>query len=108
MQKMLDIANELAGGLYTEYGEVKSKLMKIGRKGAKLTFKLRKQTVEYTDKYKYLDQIMNERNNAEHHIKEIKRMSQVVFQITQTIAGNDNFKWKWKLTGNCSHPVSFL
>lgn len=42
MQKMLDIANELAGGLYTEYGEVKSKVMKIGRKGAKLTFKLRK------------------------------------------------------------------
>ncbi len=44
----------------------------IGRKGAKETFTLGKKTFKYTNKYKYLGQVMNERNNTEDHIKEIK------------------------------------
>ncbi len=94
------------GRYYTEYGEVKSKVMKIGRKEARETFKFGKKTLMNTHKYKYIGQIMNERNNAEDHIKEIKGKSEAAFQITQIIAGNDNFsrikvEAYWELLSSC-------
>ncbi len=54
---------------------------------------------------------MNERNNPEGHIKDIKGKSKATFQITQIIAGNDNFNWiemeaYWELLSSCVFPIT--
>jgi hypothetical protein len=110
LQKMLDIVSELAGRYHIEYGEAKSKIMKIGKKGDKPNFKLGPMTLQYTDKYKYLGQVNNGKNNADHHIEETKGKSEAAFQTSQMIAGNSNFNGIemeafWEMIETCVIPI---
>jgi hypothetical protein len=92
------------------YGEAKSKVMKPGKRGEKIAFKLGERTLEYTDKYKYLGQMSNEKKNADDHLKDTKSKSEAAFQIAQIIAGNHNFngiemETFWELIETCVIPV---
>ena len=72
LQTMLNITNEIAGRYHIEFGEEKSKIMKIGAPKNKPEFKLGSMKMEYSDCYKYLGLLLNTKNNLDDHIKSTK------------------------------------
>ena len=92
MQKMLDITNNVSGKYHIEFGQEKSKAMKIGGGKAKPEFKLGNMILEYCDKYKYLGLIQNAKNNMKDHIVNMKSKVEGAYQTILSIAGNRQFK----------------
>ena len=94
---MLDITDEMAGRYHIEFGEDKSKVMKIGRPSAKPTFWLGNMELAYCDQYKYLGVIKNDKNNLKSHIKGLKGKVEAAYQTILAITGNRDFREiKWK------------
>ena len=91
LQLMLEITNALAGKYHIEFGEEKSNVMKIGRSKNNPEFTLGDMNLRYTDKYKYLGYIQNNKNNIEDHIKALKGKVENAYQTLLAIAGNKNF-----------------
>ena len=56
------------------------------------TFKLGDTTLEYTSKYKYLGETLNEKANLETHILEVKGKVEAAYQTILSIAGNKQFR----------------
>ena len=71
-QLMLKITNAIAGRYHIGFGEEKNNVMKIGRSKNNPEFTLRDVNLKYTDKYKYLGYIQNNKNNLEDHIKALR------------------------------------
>ena len=93
LQKMLDITYDIACRYHIEFGKEKSKAMKIG--GGKTNqpeFRLGDMILEYTDKYKYLGEILNNKNNMTDHISATKGKVEAAYQTILTITGNSTFK----------------
>ena len=110
LQKMLDITNETANRYHVEFGEAKSKILKIGKVKNEEEFKLGEMKLEFTEKYKYLGEIFNNKGNLTHHIAEIKGKAEAAYQTLLTIAGNKHFnniqmKAIWKLLETCIIPI---
>ena len=62
--------------------------------------------LKYTDKYKYLGYVQNNKNNLEDHIKATKAKVENTYQTIMAIAGNKNFsniemQTIWELTQSC-------
>ena len=62
--------------------------------------------LEYTDKYKYLGYVQNNKNNIEGHTKETKTKEGNASQTLLAIAGNKDFRniemqTIWELTQSC-------
>ena len=91
MQEMLDITDDLSGRYHIEFGEPKSKAMKIGGGKTKPEFKLGKMTLGYCDKYKYLGVLKNEKNNMKDQIQATKGKVEAAYQTILAIAGNRAF-----------------
>lgn len=110
MQKMMDITNEISGPYRIVYGEPKSKVMKEGRRGRKVSFNLGEMELKYTDKYKYLGQVLNDKGNNKDHIEEVKGKAEAAYQTAKLIAGNENFNGIemevfWELLTSCVVPT---
>ena len=58
---MLNITNEVADRYHIEFGSAKSKILKIGNKTSKPDIYLGEKKLEYTDNYKYLGEMLNQR-----------------------------------------------
>ena len=106
LQLMLEITNAIAGKYHIKFGEEKSNVMKIGRSKNNPEFTLGDMNLKYTDKYKYLGNIQNNKNNLEDHIKALKGNVENAFQTLLAIAGNKNFnniemQTIWELTQSC-------
>ena len=106
LQLMLEITNTIAGKYHIEFGEEKSNVMKIGRSKNNPEFTLGDMNLKYTDKYKYLGYIQNNKNNLEDHIKALKGKVENAYQTLLAIAGNKNFnniemQTIWELTQSC-------
>ena len=106
LQLMLEITNAIAGKYHIEFGEEKSNVMKIGRSKNNPEFTLGDMNLKYTDKYKYLGYIQNNKNNLEDHIKALKGKVENAYQTLLAIAGNKNFnniemQTIWELTQSC-------
>lgn len=106
MQKMLNITDETAGIYHIEFGEEKSKAMKIGGNKTLPDLRLGDMKLAYSDKYKYLGFMQNKKNNLEDHIKLITGKVEFTYQTILTIAGNKNFKdiemeTIWELIQSC-------
>ena len=102
LQKMLNITNEVANRYHIEFGEPKSKILKIGTDKKKPTFKLGNMELKYADKYKYLGDILNTKNNLKDQITELKGKTEAAFQTLISITQNKQFqnihmKAVWKL-----------
>ena len=63
LQDMLNITNEIANRYHIEFGKEKRKILKIGPSKKMPTIKLGEMTLEYTNKYKYLGETLNEKAN---------------------------------------------
>ena len=110
LQKMLDTTNEIANRYHVEFGEPKSKILKIGKDKITPEFKLGQTTLKYTEKYKYLGEIFNKKGNLSDHIAEIQNKAEAAYQTILTIAGNKYFhhiqmKTIWKLLETCVIPI---
>ena len=110
LQTMLDITDETANRYHVEFGEPKSKILKIGKVKTLEEFKLGEVTLEFTDKYKYLGEIFNNKGNLKDHISEIKGKAEAAYQTLLKIAGNKHFhniqmKAIWKLVETCIVPI---
>ena len=97
---------DFAGKYHIEFGEEKSNVMKIGRSKNNPEFTLGDMNLKYTDKYKYLGYIQNNKNNLEDHIKALKGKVENAYQTLLAIAGNKNFnniemQTIWELTQSC-------
>ena len=75
MQEMCNITNEVAGKYHIEFGEEKSKAMKIGGGKNKPEFRIGKMILEYCDKYKYLGMLQNNKKQYERPHPSTKRKS---------------------------------
>ena len=108
-QKLLDITSETANRLCIEFGKEKSKTIQIG-KGPQEPLKLGEMQIEYTDEYKYLGEIINNKGNLDDHIKNIERKTEAAYQTIIYIANDKNFKGIemetiWKLVETCIIPI---
>ena len=92
VQPILNITNDIAGRYHIEFGEEKSKVMKIGAPKNKPEFKLGSMKMEYRDCYKYLGLLLNTKNNLDDHIKSTKGKAEAAYQTILSIAGNNNMK----------------
>ena len=106
LQQMLNITSAIAGKYHVEFGEEKSNVMKIGRNKENPEFTLGDMNLKYTNKYKYLGYVQNNKNNLEDNIKATKAKVENTYQTLLAIAGNKNFsnikmQLIWELTQSC-------
>ena len=114
LQKMLDITNEIANRYHLEFGKEKSQTMIIngGRKKneANENFKLGNMTLDNTNKYKYLGEYINAKNNLDDQLQTIRAKTEAAYQTIMLLAGDNNFreiemKCIWRLLETCITPI---
>ena len=107
---MLDTTDETANRYHVEFGEPKSKILKIGKTTNPKEFSLGELVLKYTEKYKYLGETFNTKGNLSDHIAEIKGKAEAAYQTLLSIAGNKYFhniemKIIWKMIETCIIPI---
>ena len=111
VQEMLNITDDVAGKYHIEFGEPKSKAMKIGgNKDFLPTLKLGKMTLGYCNSCKYLGMMQNNKNNMKDHIASLKGKVEAAYQTILAITGNRTFsniemKSMWKLIDCTIIPI---
>ena len=112
LQKILDVINEIANRYRIEFGQSKSKVLIIGGNDdtPKPNFKLGDMTLEYTDKYKYLGEMINSSNTLQDQIKEITGKTEAAYQTILTVAQDRVFKnieldVIWRLVESCIQSI---
>ena len=83
---------------------------KSSERSKKPTFTLGDMQLDQTEKYKYLGETLNNKNNMANQITEIKRKTEAAYQTIVTLAGNKNFKdiemqTIWRLLETCITPI---
>ena len=107
---MLNITREIADRYHIEFGEEKSKIMKIGKSHTKDKMMLGAMELKHCETYKYLGVIINRKNNLADHIEEAKRKAEAAFQVMMRITGNTEFhgvemKTIWQVVETCIIPI---
>ncbi len=110
LQGMLDIVDHVAKTYHLEFGESKSKAMKIGKSKDRPTFKLGDMTLEYVEQYKYLGYLQNEKNTNNSHMKSLKGKIEAAYQKTLSLATNPTLKYVemqaiWITVETCIIPI---
>lgn len=114
LRKLVDNTDYIANKYHISFGKDKSKILKIGgdpnnREPYKKIY-LGKMELEYTDKYKYLGLIMNNKLNLKDHLQTIKGKTEAAYQTILNLLYNKAFrniqmKTAWKLLETCIIPV---
>lgn len=111
MQKILDCIANIADKYKIEFGEKKSKVMKIGGDhDYKPILKIGDMTLQYVDTYKYLGEVRNSQNNLSDHIEEVRGKAEAAYQTLLSVAQNNNFQniqmeAVWKMYETCIQPI---
>ena len=110
LQNLLNITNTIAKKYHIEFGKEKSKAIQIGRKKTTQDLQLGQMKIEYTTKYKYLGETINNKLNMENQITEIKRKVEAAYQTILVIAGDKELKkikmqTMWNLLEVCIKPI---
>ncbi len=72
MLRTLYLVNHVAKKYHLEFGEVKSKFLKIGKGSERPNFTLGDIELQYVEKYKYLGYTQNNTNTIQDHLNCIK------------------------------------
>ena len=107
---MLDITNEMANRYHIEFGEPKSKILKIGKSKENPEFTLGDMIMAYAEIYKYLGEILISKGNLSDHITAIKGKTEAAYQTLLQIAGDKHFhniemRLIWEMVETCIIPV---
>jgi len=110
MQEMLNITREIADRYHIEFGEEKSKVMKLGRSKCEEKLMIGEMELRRCKEYKYLGVVINEKNNLADHIEETKRKSEAAFQVMMRLTGNTEFhgiemESIWQGLETCVGPI---
>ena len=108
-QEILNITNQVANKYHLEFGPEKSKVMVFNNK-TPIQLKLGDHVLEETTSYKYLGEVINNKNTLDDQIKEMNRKAEAALQTILSIAGdqalrNIQMKTIWKLVETCIVPV---
>ncbi len=109
LQKMMDTTNDVALRYHIEFGAPKCKVVRIGP-GKAPTIKLGNTLLEETDKYKYLGEMLNNKNNWKDHIQTVKGKANAAYNKITQWTGNKEFKRIkmkaiWKIFDACIIPI---
>ena len=110
LQDLLNTTDKIAKKYHIEFGKEKSKVMTLGQKDRPNNFKIGEMKMEQTPTYKYLGETINNKNNLDDHIKEIKGKAEAAFQTILIIAGDKDLrgiqmKTIWRLLDACIKPI---
>ncbi len=112
LQTMLDKTDEIANKYHLVFGEEKSKVMIIGKKGeTQMNVNLGEMKLKTCKNYKYLGEIINEKRSIKKHLDDLKRKAEGALQTILTIAGDPTLKGIqmesiWKLVETCIMPIT--
>ncbi len=110
MLRILYLVNHVAKKYHLEFGEVKSKVLKIGKGPERPNFTLGDMELQYVEKYKYLGYTQNNTNTIEDHLNSIKGKVEAAYQKTLALALNPTLKWIemetiWTTVDTCILPI---
>ncbi len=112
LQNMLNETDKIANKYHLVFGEEKSKVMIIGKKGKTQTNAIiGEMKLKTCENYKYLGEIINEKRSVKNHLDELKRKAEGALQTILTIAGDPTLKGIqmetiWKLVETCIMPIT--
>ncbi len=89
MLRILYLVNHVAKKYHLEFGEVKSKVLKIGKGPERPNFKLGDMELQY----KYLGYTQNNTNTIHEHLNSLKGKVEAAYQKTLVLASNPTLKW---------------
>ena len=109
LQLMMDATNDIAQRYHIEFGAAKCKVVRIGP-GKRSNIKLGNTTLEETDNYKYLGEILNKKASRKDHITAMKGKVNGAYNNITSWTGNKEFKSIrmkaiWKLVDMCIIPI---
>ena len=107
---LLKITEETASKYRIQFGQEKSKTLTIGTKQDPIELKTDNIIIKPTDQYKYLGEIISNKNNINKHIEEIEKKTEAALQSTFLIAGDENFRaiqmdTIWTILETCIIPI---
>ena len=110
MQDLLDITYTIAGKYHIEFGEEKSKTIKMNMPKKDVQFKLGTMDILNTEQYKYLGEYITAKNDMSKQIKELKGKTEAALQTILSIAGDPMLRGIqmgtiWKLLNTCIMPI---
>ncbi len=110
MLRILYLVNHVAKKYYLEFGEVKSKVLKMGKGPERPNFKLGDMELQYVEKYKYLRYTQNNTNTINDHLNSIKGNVEAAYQKTLALASNPTLKLIemeiiWTTVETCILPI---
>ena len=109
-QGLLDSTNDTSKKYHVEFGMPKTKYLRGGKPKSPIELKIDEKTIEETEKYTYLGEIINQRMNLKDHIKNMEGKVEAAYQTMIAIAEDQNFKnvkmgCIWKLVKTCIIPI---
>ncbi len=110
MLRILYLVNHIAKKYHLEFGEVKSKVLKIGKGPGRINFKLGNMKLQYVEKYKYLGYTQNNTNTIQDHLNSLKGKVEAAYQKTLALPSNPTLKWIememiWTIVETCILPI---
>ena len=110
LKEMLSTTKRIADNYHIVFGEAKSKVMTTNKKHEEKTITMGDVKLEPTEKYKYLGEIINNRQNVKDQIEETRKKAEGALQTILTIAGDPTLKniemeVVWKLVETCIIPI---
>jgi hypothetical protein len=110
LQEMINTTKKVADKYHIVFGKEKSKTMTTATKESETTIKMGEMSLDWTEKYKYLGEIMNKNRKVKDQIDEAKRKAEGALQTIFTIAGDPTLKniemeTIWKLVETCIIPI---
>ena len=88
LQEMLNKVDHVAKTYHLEFGESKSKVMKIGNSKDRPIIRLGEMELEYVEHYKYLGYIQEEKNTNETYVRSLKGKVEAAYQKSLALAPN--------------------
>jgi hypothetical protein len=110
LQDMINTTKRIADKYHIVFGKEKSKTMITSKKESENKIQMGEMILEWTDKYKYLGEIMNKNKKIKDQIEEAKRKSEGALQTIFIIAGDPTMKniemeVIWNLVEVCIIPI---
>ena len=91
-QELLNITNKVAEKYHIKFGREKSQTMIIGNTKERPQFTLGQITLDLTNTYKYLGEMINDKTNLKDQIAQLERKLDAAYQTILAIAGDRHFR----------------
>jgi hypothetical protein len=110
LQEMLNTTKKVADKYHIVFGKEKSKIMTVNTKKSNEPKKIGETELEHTEKYKYLGEMINSKQNIKNQLDDARRKAEGALQTILIIAGDATLKniemeVIWRLVETCIIPI---